>query len=454
MKTSRVPIELAVFSLLTLTIAGSSLGAARSGDPVTPFTAQTFCEGFQEGTPSDPLSGFSGVNETVSISTPGPSTPTDKYLRCMDGTGGSRVVCSGHFVGDYAKLSNCTGLSFDARLFEDGQDGTHVLMHPWVQLNSGTSFAIFVASDAQGLTEDGGSRPGWHRVQVPYGTLKDGTLTNALGTWTVTGSMTGAQILANVTRTDLSGFDLGGGPEEIGGYDNVCVTTCMSPCWQAEAIVQGPVSQKLAYGQDALFSITTGPGVTSVQWIRLDPTPVDLVDGDEYSGTTTNQLTVTGTYCAVGDYACRVTHSCGVVQSAAASLDCSDPPQITQQPADQTAFIGTNVTFTVGVPPLVPECFGYTYSWYSATHHMSLIDNPPHITGTSTATLHINQVGGADIGDYGCVVQNLCGAVLTRDAHLQVTAGAPALGGWGLALAMGGLLLTGSIVLARRGTST
>jgi len=456
MGTPRAPLTL-VASFLVLIYAGSSAADSRSSPPALLSAQQLYCEGFHEGTFSDPFSGFTAVNETLSIAIGGPSSPTDKFLQCKDGPGGSFVVCSGHFTGDYTALPNCTGLSFDARLFDDGQSG-HLLLHPWVRLNSGSLSAIFSASDAQSLTENGGSRPGWHQVSVPYGTLRDGTLTNDLGTWTISSGVAsdGAVILANVTRTDLSGFDLGGGPDEVGGYDNVCGTACLSPCWQEEAILQGPLSQTLVYGQDVHFSITTGSDVTSVQWVRLDPTPTDLVDGDDYSGTTTNELTVFSSYCAVGLYACRITTPCGVVQTATASLDCTDLPQILQQPADKTAIIGTNATFTIGVPPLVPACAGYTYHWYDATHHVSLIDNPPHITGTSTSVLHINQVGGADIGDYGCTIDNLCGAVATRNAHLEVTTGpgtVPALGNWALVLALGGLVLCGAMVIARRGAS-
>ena len=196
-------IALAAIVLGTLAGApGASDGATSAIRPQTP--AQTFCEGFQEGTVSDPFSGFSGVNEVLSIGTPGPSGGTDKFLRCADGEGGSFVVCAGHFLGDFTALPNCTGLSFDARLIDDGQSGAIWSMKPWSQLNSGNLSAIFHAADAQDLTEDGGSRPGWHRVEVPFATLRNGTLANALGVWTVSTGVAsdGAVILANVTRME------------------------------------------------------------------------------------------------------------------------------------------------------------------------------------------------------------------------------------------------------------
>ena len=87
----------------------------------------------------------------------------------------------------------------------------------------------------------------------------------------------------------------------------------------------------------------------------------------------------------------------------------SPAPNITQQPANQTASIGQPVTFTVsasGAPPL-------TYQWQR---------NRANIAGANGPSYTIASVGSLDNGaSFRCIVSNAVGNAISNEATLTVT---------------------------------
>ncbi len=110
------------------------------------------------------------------------------------------------------------------------------------------------------------------------------------------------------------------------------------------------------------------------------------------------------------------------------------PPVIVAQPMSVTAPQKTNVTFNVtaaGSPPL-------SYQWRD--NGVNLV-NGGRISGATTPTLTISNIGNRDAGQYSVLVTNTYGSALSSNATLTVTRGK---GGPALALSMSALNSNGS----------
>jgi hypothetical protein len=91
-------------------------------------------------------------------------------------------------------------------------------------------------------------------------------------------------------------------------------------------------------------------------------------------------------------------------------------PVITEEPADTTLCVNSNVTFTVqasGPSPL-------NYRWRKNGQDLTC---DARITGCTTTTLTINPVQPSDMGQYDVVVGSLCDSVTSNTAALVVVAG-------------------------------
>lgn len=88
-------------------------------------------------------------------------------------------------------------------------------------------------------------------------------------------------------------------------------------------------------------------------------------------------------------------------------------PVITNQPAQTTVAPGGNAVFTVGVSNLA----GVHYQWQHASTNIS---DGGEYSGTTTATLHINNASPADAGHYRVLVSNNIGLTYSTDAPLAL----------------------------------
>jgi sugar lactone lactonase YvrE len=119
------------------------------------------------------------------------------------------------------------------------------------------------------------------------------------------------------------------------------------------AITVQPKSQSIAAGHDAVFSVTAAGSGT-------------LGYGFYQGGTNLIQNNINGTFIVhnigtndAGDYTIVITNDYGSVTSAVATLQVGYPPTLLLQPLNQTAAIGTTVTFSVTPAGAGP----FSYQW-------------------------------------------------------------------------------------------
>jgi len=189
-------------------------------------------------------------------------------------------------------------------------------------------------------------------------------------------------------------------------------------------ITTQPASQTVAAGTNVTFTVvaTGTPSAFTYTWLK-GTTP--LVNGGNVSGATTASLTLSNV--STSDAASYfVTVSNGVSPNATSSpaatlaITASAAPVITTQPASQAVATGTNVTFTV-VATGTPSAF--TYTWLKGP---TPLVNGGNVSGATTASLTLSNVGTSDAASYFVTVSNGVSPNATSSpaATLAITASA------------------------------
>jgi hypothetical protein len=174
-----------------------------------------------------------------------------------------------------------------------------------------------------------------------------------------------------------------------------------------------PISQTNGVGTNVTLTVAaTGTAPLSYQW-QVNGT--NLVNGGQFSGATTNMLTITNAQTTnSGIYTVIVTNFGGTATSSNAVLTVTNiPPAITVQPKNQSIAMGSNVTFVVtatGTGPL-------SYQWQ--VNGTNLV-NGGQFSGATTNMLTISNVQTNNSGSYTVIVTNLAGAVTSSNAVLTV----------------------------------
>ena len=146
----------------------------------------------------------------------------------------------------------------------------------------------------------------------------------------------------------------------------------------------------------------------SVRWYRNG---VALSDDATYSGTMTNELTITNVSAAqAGDYTVRAVLAVddAFTAEATATVVIATPPTINTQPADFTACAGGTATMSVAAS----ATGDIMYQWFNA-------DGTP-VDGATSAELTIDMVTDARAGEYYVVVSTACGSETSENATLTV----------------------------------
>ena len=169
----------------------------------------------------------------------------------------------------------------------------------------------------------------------------------------------------------------------------------------APTITGQPVSQTVAAGSNATFSVTaTGTGPLAYQWL-FNTTNV-------LAGATNAILTVTNAQPAnSGNYAVVVTNMGGSVTSGVAVLTVLVPPSVVTQPTNTTANALSDAVISVnatGTAPLI-------YQWFKSGSVM---------TNATNATLTLPAVTTNSAGAYQVVITNVAGSVTSAVAVLTV----------------------------------
>jgi hypothetical protein len=171
----------------------------------------------------------------------------------------------------------------------------------------------------------------------------------------------------------------------------------------APIIVLGPLDQSVFQGSDATFSVlAVGAPPLSYQWFFNETNTLAEATNTTYIIASV-QPTHAGTYSVV------VTNDLGAVTSRLAWLEvipCA--PVILLEPADQGVREGRPATFSVsvrGAPPL-------SYQWF--------FNETNALAGATNPTNSIASVQSTHVGTYSVVVTNVCGAVTSRLARLEI----------------------------------
>jgi autotransporter-associated beta strand protein len=153
-------------------------------------------------------------------------------------------------------------------------------------------------------------------------------------------------------------------------------------------------------GSDVTFSVTAvGTAPLRYQW---------AFDGTPMTGETNSTLFLDSIADSdSGNYTVVVTNISGSVTSAPAFLQ-TFPPLIVQQPTNQIAFPGENVSFSVSVNGQTP----FTYQWQK---------DGTNISGANARILNLPSVAFSDDGNYRVIVSNPLGTETSDYANLFVT---------------------------------
>ncbi|HWN95273.1 MAG TPA: immunoglobulin domain-containing protein [Methylomirabilota bacterium] len=183
----------------------------------------------------------------------------------------------------------------------------------------------------------------------------------------------------------------------------------------APAVTNHPSSQSVLAGSMAIFTANVGGSFPlTYQWL-LNGT--NLPNGGGVSGAGTPRLTLTGVQLwQAGDYSLLVSNAAGTVTTLAATLSVApvaSAPAITSQPVSQTTNEGAAVSFSVsanGAAPLI-------YQWQF--NGVDLADGSA-VSGATTPTLTLLNVGADQIGGYSVLVTNEAGIAASAPASLSV----------------------------------
>ncbi len=274
-----------------------------------------------------------------------------------------------------------------------------------IPLSSTVAGSTFSWTAAIQTAPSGGTITGFSNCSTGCGSSIAHTLTN-------TGTNTGV-VRYTVTNTTASGCT---------NTFTVDVTVNALP-----SILVQPVAaaSPICPGFNANYSVTAGGTGITYQW-QLSTAGTggpwnNIANGPQYSGVTTNALTVLSVTAAQNGnlFRCVVTGTCTPsATSNAVTLVVATAPTITTQPTSRTVCSGTNTSFTVvasGVPsPTI-------YQWQVSTNAGSTWTNLT-TGGSYTTTFTITGTTTTQSGNwYRCVVTNICGqTVNSANAILTV----------------------------------
>ncbi|MBN2663802.1 MAG: immunoglobulin domain-containing protein [Bacteroidales bacterium] len=164
-------------------------------------------------------------------------------------------------------------------------------------------------------------------------------------------------------------------------------------------ITTQPTNETACAGDNVTFSVAATGSNLTYQWFKQSVS---------ISGATSANYTINNISAAdAANYYCEVSGDCGDVTSNTVSLTVSAATVITNQSNDQTACVGSNVTFSV-----TATGSNLTYQWF--------VDGSS-IGGATSSSLSLTNVSVADEGVYTCEVSGDCGTVTTSDASLTIT---------------------------------
>jgi hypothetical protein len=223
----------------------------------------------------------------------------------------------------------------------------------------------------------------------------------------ITGATTSELTLANVTDASAGDYVVVV-TNAADSIESTPVALTVTDSASEPTITSQPSSLTIVSGQQAVFKVqVTGAPAPTFQWRRNN---VDLTDGTDIAGATTDTLTLSNTLASqAGTYTVFVSNSAGDIESDGALLTVQVPPSIPpgSGPLSQIVLVGDDVTFSVSASGSPAP----TFQWKKQGEDI------PDATG---ATLTLTDVTLDDAGDYTVVVTNSVSSIESAAATLTV----------------------------------
>jgi hypothetical protein len=164
----------------------------------------------------------------------------------------------------------------------------------------------------------------------------------------------------------------------------------------------------VAVGSNATF-VVVAQNALAYQWYE---TPLGATNVLLLTNQTSSVLNFTNAQTNLdGNYFVQVTNNLGSITSSIASLTVETAPIIIDQPTNETATVGSNVTFGV-----TASGGGLAYQWlFNGT---SVASNS--IPGGTAQSLTLTNVQTTNAGTYWVIITNLAGGVLSSNATLTI----------------------------------
>jgi hypothetical protein len=155
-----------------------------------------------------------------------------------------------------------------------------------------------------------------------------------------------------------------------GGSAFMVCKSSVVPC--TTPTVTNPVSAAVCSGTGTSFTATAGgTGPFTYQWLyNGNALTADHSDvNGTYTGSKDATLNITpaGSFFDGGLFSLRVTSSCGIATSTAATLTVTSPPTISVQPSNATACINSPISFTTNTS-------GTSFQWQFSTNGITWND--------------------------------------------------------------------------------
>ncbi len=224
----------------------------------------------------------------------------------------------------------------------------------------------------------------------------------------VSGATTATLSLASVSAADAANYSL----TVTNSVGSITSSTASLIVLTPPTISSQPVSQSLAAGSTAQFTVTAGGSAPlAYHWLKNG---VLLATGGNVSGSATPTLSVATISSAdAANYSVIITNSSGSITSAIATLTVLLPPAILTQPASATGPAGSNISFTVTASGTAP----LNYQWLK---NGAALANGGNVSGSSTPALSLATISSADAANYSVIITNSSGSITSAIATLTV----------------------------------
>ncbi|MFO8234429.1 MAG: gliding motility-associated C-terminal domain-containing protein, partial [Bacteroidales bacterium] len=174
-----------------------------------------------------------------------------------------------------------------------------------------------------------------------------------------------------------------------------------------------PADETVCEGEEASFSVSAdGEGTLTYQWYTNASGSWETISGAENDNYQIPEVSNTDE----GDYRVEVSNSCGDKMSESASLTIRDTVNIIEHPEDKHVCEGETITFGVDAEGYGSLSYTWEYNDGSGWETLTTIGD----ISVDEDTLTIANTDTTDEGTYRCIIENVCGTVVTDIVNLEV----------------------------------